>query len=108
MIRPLLRNPYITLCVPPALMLLQFLDFILLLEIGLPESMADTHGKAALCIWALFASILPTIPALLLAVRQTIYLPNKIAPALGVVFNGLYLVGFVTFFVVCFVVRTFT
>ena len=107
-LRYLSRNPYLTLCVPPILMLLQFLDFILLMEIGLPQSMADAHGRAALCIWAMFALTLFCIPAFLLAVRQVFLLPNKVAPAFGIVFNAMYLVGFAGFFVICFVVRTFT
>jgi hypothetical protein len=81
---------------------------LLLFHVGLPQSMADTHGKAALCILFLFALSLVSIPALMLAVRQVFLLPNKIAPSLGLVANGLYFILFVAFFVMCFVVRTFT
>jgi hypothetical protein len=102
------RNPFATLVVPPVLLLVQFLDMLLLFHVGLPQSMADTHGKAALCILSLFALSLISIPAGMLAVRQVFLLPNKVAPSLGVLANGCYFVGFVFFFVLCFVVRTFT
>ena len=83
------ENPFATLTVPPFLILIQFLDMILLFRLGPPESMADTHGNAALCILFPFALSLVIIPALMLAVRQVFFL-------------------FVAFFVMCFVVRTFT
>ena len=108
MIAWILRNPFATLTVPPALLLLQFLDMLLLFHVGLPQSMADTHGKAAALIGMLFALSLVSIPALLLAVRQVFLLPNKIAPSLGILANGFYFIGFFAFFVLCFVVRTFT
>jgi len=101
-------NPFATLAVPPFLLLIQFLDMLLLFRVGLPQSMADTHGKAALCILLLFALSLISIPALMLAVRQVFLLPNKVAPSLGILANGFYFVGFFAFFVLCFVVRTFT
>jgi hypothetical protein len=101
-------NPFATLAVPPLLIILQFLDMLLLFEVGLPQSMADTHGMAALLICLLFALSLPSTLAVLLAVRQVFLLPNKVGPSLGLVANGLYFVGFFAFFVLCFVVRTFT
>jgi hypothetical protein len=101
-------NPFATLAVPPFLIVLQFLDMLLLFEVGLPQSMADTHGKAGLLIALLFALSLPSTLALLLAARQVFLLPNKVAPALGLVANGFYFIGFFAFFVLCFVVRTFT
>jgi hypothetical protein len=101
-------NPFATLAVPPLLIILQFLDMLLLFEVGLPQSMADTHGKAALLICLLFALSLPSTLAVLLAVRQVFLLPNKVAPSLGIVANGFYFIGFFAFFVLCFVVRTFT
>jgi hypothetical protein len=103
-----LRNPFVTLTVPPFLLLLQFLDMLLLFQVGLPQSMADAHGKAAILIAMLFAFSLISIPALLLAVRQVFLLPNKVAPSLGILANGAYFVLFFAFFVLCFVVRTFT
>lgn len=101
-------NPFATLAVPPFLILLQFLDMLLLFEVGLPKSMADTHGSAALLICLLFALSLPSTLAVLLAVRQVFLLPNKVAPSLGLLANGFYFIGFFAFFVLCFVVRTFT
>ncbi|MBW8888430.1 MAG: hypothetical protein JF616_11800 [Fibrobacteres bacterium] len=101
-------NPFASLAVPPVLLIIQFLDLLLLFRVGLPQSMADTHGKAALCILFLFALSLISIPALMLAVRQVFLLPNKVAPSLAILANGCYFVGFVFFFVLCFVVRTFT
>ena len=108
MIRWVLNHPFATLAVPPALLLIQFFDMILLFEVGLPESMADTHGQAAILIGLLFAFSLLSIPALMLAVRQVFLLPNKVGPSLGILANGFYFLGFIFFFVLCFVVRTFT
>ncbi len=88
--------------------MVRFLDMLLLFQVGLPQSMADTHGKAALCIGLLFAFSLISIPALMLAVRQVFLLPNKVAPSLGILANVCYFVGFVCFSVLCFAVRTFT
>jgi hypothetical protein len=108
LLRWVFRNPFATLAVPPFLIVLQFLDMLLLFEVGLPQSMADTHGTAALLIALLFILSLPSTLALLLAVRQVFLLPNKIAPSLGILANGCYFIGFFAFFVLCFVVRTFT
>jgi hypothetical protein len=108
MIAWVLRNPFATLTVPPILLLLQFLDLLTLFHVGLPQSMADTHGTAGFLIAMLFAFSLISIPALLLAVRQVFLLPNKLAPSLGILANGAYFIGFFAFFVLCFVVRTFT
>ena len=108
MIGWVLRNPFATLAVPPFLILLQFLDLLLLLEVGLPQSMADTHGKAGILIALLFALSLPSNLALMLGIRQVFLLPNKLAPSLGILANGIYFIGFVAFFVLCFVVRTFS
>lgn len=108
MIKWVLNHPFATLAVPPALLILQFLVLILLFRVGLPESMTETHGKASLLIWILFSLSLPSIPTLLLAVRQVFLLPNKIAPSLGILANGAYFLGFISFFVFGFVLRTFT
>ena len=106
--RWVLSNPLATLAVPPVLILIQFLDMIWLFHVGLPQSMADTHGHAAILISLLFAFSLLSIPALMLAVRQVFLLPNKIGPSIGILANGFYFIGFFAFFVLCFVVRTFT
>ena len=103
----ILGNPFVTLCVPPALLVLQFLDFVLIQKVGLPKSMADAHAPVAICIMLLFAMTLVSIPALLLAVRQVFLLPNKVAPSLGILVNGGYLMGFIAFFVLCFVTQSF-
>jgi hypothetical protein len=107
MIAWVLRNPFASLAVPPTLILLQFLDLLLLLEVGLPESMPETQGLPGLLLGALAALSLLSVPAMLLAVRQVFMLPNKIAPSLGLVANGVYLVGFLVFFALAFMVRTF-
>jgi hypothetical protein len=108
MIAWILHNPFITLCVPPTVMVLQFLDFVLIQKLGLPKLMADAHGPVAICILLLFALNLITIPAAMLAVRQVFLLPNKIAPSLGILFNGGYLVAFIAFFILCFVTQSFS
>lgn len=101
-----LNNPFLTLCVPPVLMVLQFVTFVALYANGLPASAAETHTVAGLLIAALFALALPTVPAMLLGVRHILYDRNKVAPAMGIVFNGLYFLGFILFFVFFFVVKS--
>lgn len=102
----LVENPFLSICVPPVLMVLQFVTAVALFNNGLPESAAISHAPAALMITGFFALCLPAVPALLLGIRHVVLSSNKVAPALGIVFNGLYLVGFIGFFVMFFVVRT--
>jgi len=104
--RAFLANPFLTMCVPPVLMVLQFLTFVALYNHGLPDSAAESHVPAALLITALFALVMPSVPAMLLGARHLIYGSNKVAPALGILFNGLYLLGFVLFFVFFFIVKS--
>jgi hypothetical protein len=101
-----LDNPYVSLCTPPVLMLLQFMVGVALFNNGLPAAMTIPHTPAALMTSALFALTAFTIPAMLLGVRHLIYNPNKLAPALGILFNLAYLLGFVAFFLLVFVVKT--
>ncbi|HKP98451.1 MAG TPA: hypothetical protein VJ385_22160 [Fibrobacteria bacterium] len=101
-----LDNPYLPLCVPPVIVLLQFLVAAALFDHGLPESMMVYHTPAALMITGFFALSALAVPALLLGVRNVIYNSNKVAPALGILANLVYLVTFVAFFVLFFVVKT--
>ena len=102
----ILDNPYIPLCTPPVLIVLQFLIAVALFDHGLPESMMVYHTPAALMITSLFALSALSVPAMLLGVRNVIYNSNKLAPAIGIVANLVYLVGFASFFILVFVVKT--
>jgi hypothetical protein len=102
----IIENPYISLCTPPVLIVLQFVVAMALFNNGLPQSAAMPHAPAALLLTAFFALSLPSFPAMLLGIRHVIYGSNKVAPALGIAFNGIYLFGFLVFFVLFFVVKT--
>lgn len=99
-------NPYLSVCTPPVLILLQFVTAVALFDNGLPDSAAQPHAAAALLLTAFFALCMPAFPAMLLGIRHVLYSSNKVAPALGIVFNGVYLVVFFAFFVMFFVVKT--
>jgi hypothetical protein len=96
------------LCIPPVLLVLQFMVGVALFNNGLPESMTIPHAPAAILTSTMFALTAFSVPAMLLGIRHLIYNPNKVAPALGILFNLVYLVGFIAFFVLVFVVKTVT
>jgi hypothetical protein len=106
LIRSLLANPLATLCVPPLLILLQFLDLVAIYSIGLPKQAWTIRLGPGLLLAALFGLCMPALPAMLIGIRHLIYSPDKVTSALGVAFNGLYLLGFVLFFVFFFIVKT--
>jgi hypothetical protein len=87
-------------------MVLQFMVGVALFNTGLPKAMTIPHTPQALMTTSLFALTAFSVPAMLLGVRHLIYNPNKVAPALGILFNLVYLLGFVAFFLLVFVVKT--
>ncbi|MDB5106863.1 MAG: hypothetical protein JWP91_4552 [Fibrobacteres bacterium] len=104
----LLENPYITLCTPPVLMVLQFITAVSLFDHGLPYWSSKDTLHSGLLLTAFFGLCLPAIPAILLGIRHILYGSNKVAPALGVAFNILYILGFGLFFVMVFLTQSLT
>jgi len=104
----ILTNPYLPICTPMALAVLQFLAFILLFNSGLPFFFRKDALGSSLFLVAFFGLSMVTVPAMLLGVRQLIYSSNKFFPAIGVAFNLVYLVGFLSFFVLVFLTQTLT
>jgi hypothetical protein len=102
----ILKNPYLSLCTPPVLLVLQFITVVALLGSGLPHWNSVDTLRSALLLTAFFALFMPAIPAALLAVRHLIYDGNKVLPAVGLLFNAAYILGFTTFFVLFFVTRS--
>jgi hypothetical protein len=98
-----LDNPYIPLCTPPVLIVLQFLLALALFHDGLPDYDVRSKLSSILLTFAFFGLWGISIPALLLGVRNLIYGPNKLAPALGVALNFAYLVVFAAGFILLIV-----
>jgi hypothetical protein len=101
-----LRNPYLPLCTPPVLIVLQFLTFILLMDNGLPYYFREDAVHSSLLLVAFFALCMPAVPAILLGVRQLFLEPAKVIPAMGVLINLVYLAGFTGFFILIFLTQS--
>jgi hypothetical protein len=103
-----LKNPYLPLCTPPVLIVLQFLTFILLMDKGLPYFFLEDAVHSSLLLVAFFALCMPAVPAILLGIRQLFLEPGKLIPAMGVLLNVAYLIGFAGFFVLIFLTQSLT
>lgn len=101
-----LKNPYIPICTPPVLLVLQFVTVILLLGNGLPHWNSVDTLRSALLLTAFFALFMPAIPSSLLAVRQLANGDSKFLAVFGLLFNAAYILGFTGFFVLFFVTRS--
>ena len=101
----ILENPYIPLCVPPVCVVLQFFLAMAMLGNGLPNYMNKTAMSSIPTTGAFFALSAFTFPAIMLGIRSLIYTPNKVAPALGIALNLVYLVSFLIFFLMFIVLK---
>jgi hypothetical protein len=101
----ILDNPYIPLCVPPVCVVLQFMLALVMLGNGLPNYMTKSGMSSIPVTGAFFALSAFTFPAILLGIRNLIYNPNKVAPALGIALNLVYLVSFLIFFLMFIVLK---
>lgn len=99
----ILASPFFSICIPPALAVLQFLVMSLLLTTGFPEVPPEQKTHAGLLICALFSLCFPALIGMGWGFRQVFYSENKILSALGGAFNGLYFLGFVLFFICVFI-----
>lgn len=101
-------NPFITLWIPPALFLVQFLLLIALVRLGFPDHAGSAVLPANLLLIALFGLALPCFLGMALGVRQAFRLRAKVFPIAGVLLNGAYLVAFMLFFLFVVVLRNLT
>lgn len=101
-----LTNPYLPLCTPMVLVLLQFVTAVLLFDEGLPYYFLEDATHSSLLLVAFFALSMLAIPALLLGVRQIVLSADKVIPAMGLLLNMVYLLGFLSFFILVFVTQS--
>jgi hypothetical protein len=104
----ILTNLYLPICTPMVLIVLQFLTFIMLMDKGLPYFFLEDAMHSSLLLVAFFALSMLAFPAILLGVRHLFLDSNKVIPALGVMLNVVYLLGFFSFFVLVFLTQTLT
>jgi TRAP-type C4-dicarboxylate transport system permease small subunit len=93
------ENPYIPLCTPPTLIVIQFLLGVTLFANGMPDYIKMSGMTSIPLAGAFFGVCAFSAAAILLGLRGVIYGSNKVAPALGIAFNLVYLVVFVGFFI---------
>ncbi len=72
---------------------------------GLPDYVTKSRMSSIPVTGMFFALCAFTVPAIMLGTRNLIYGSNKVAPALGIVLNLIYLVSFVAFFLMFIVLK---
>ena len=102
----LLTNPYLPLCTPMVLVVLQFVTAILLFDKGLPYYFVEDVLHSSLLLVAFFALSMPAVPAMILGVRQIVLSDSKVIPAMGLLLNLVYFVGFLSFFILVFLTQS--
>jgi hypothetical protein len=101
-------NPSVTLWLPPALFLVQFLLLIALVRLGFPDHTGPAVLPVNLLLVALFGLVFLCFFGMALGVRQAFRLQAKAMPIAGILLNGGYLVGFSLFFLFVVVLRNLT
>lgn len=101
-------NPFVTLCLPPAVFLAQFLLLVLLASYGFPDHPPESKVAVSLLLIGLFGLSFLCFGGIALGVRQAFLLPSKAFPVVGVLVNGAYLAGFSLFFLFVLVLRNLT
>lgn len=101
----ILDNPYIPVCTPLVLVVIQFLLITSILGGGVPDYMTKSRMTSIPLTGAFFGVCAFSAVALMLGIRGVIYGKNKLAPALGIALNLIYLVGFVVFFIMLIVLK---
>ena len=88
------------------LVVLQFVTAVLLFDKGLPYYFLDDATHSSLLLVAFFGLSMLAVPALLLGVRQIVLSADKVIPAMGLLLNLVYLLGFLSFFILVFVTQS--
>lgn len=101
-----LANPYVPLCTPLVLVVLQFVTGVLLFEKGLPYYFLEDALHSSLLLVAFFSLSMPAVPAMLLGVRQIVLSSDKVIPAIGLLLNLVYFLGFLSFFILVFLTQS--
>jgi hypothetical protein len=103
-----LKNPYLPLCTPPVLIVLQFLAFVMLMDEGLPYFFRKDALHSSLLLVVFFSLCALSVPAMLIAIRQLFLGTEKLLSGLGLLFNIGYLLGFGAFFILVFLTQSLT
>lgn len=101
-----LTNLYVPLCTPLVLVVLQFVTAVLLFDEGLPYYFRADAVWSSLLLVGFFVLSMLAVPAILLGVRQIVLSANKVIPAMGLLFNTVYLLGFLSFFILIFLTQS--
>lgn len=111
-IKSLLRwidtNSGFTLFIPPALFLVQFLLLLTLVSLGFPDHGADSKVAVSLLLVTLFGLNFICVFGMVLGVRQAFILNSKVFPVIGILANGIYMAGFILFFLFIVVLQNLT
>lgn len=111
-LKPILRwidtNPGVTLFIPPALFLVQFLLLLVLVSLGFPDHGADRKVAVSLLLVTLFGLNFICVFGMALGVRQAFLLDAKVFPVIGILANGIYMSGFILFFLFIVVLQNLT
>ncbi|MDB5048861.1 MAG: hypothetical protein JWO30_1932 [Fibrobacteres bacterium] len=87
------------------LIVLQFLVILGVLGGGVPDYMTRSRMTSIPLTGAFFGLWAFCFPAIMLGIRNLIYSPHKVAPALGIALNLVYMVGFLIFFLMLIVLK---
>lgn len=101
----ILDNPYIPLCTPPVLVVIQFILIVSILGGGVPDYMIKARMTSIPLTGAFFGVCAFSVPATFIGIRGVIYGKNKLAPALGIALNVAYLISFIVFFIMLIVLK---
>ncbi len=83
--------------------MVQFILAAKLFSLGFPNLKSNNAVKGGWLIVSLFISSMPILLGALWGGRQILYQNQKIIAALGMLFNALYFIGFVIFYMCIFV-----
>lgn len=101
-------NPGFTLFIPPALFLIQFLLLLVLVSLGFPDHGPEQKVAVSLLLVTIFGLNFICVFGMALGVRQAFVLETKVFPVVGVVANGVYMAGFILFFLFIIVLQNLT
>lgn len=98
-----MQSPFFVFCIPPLIAMVQFLLAAKLFSLGFPNLEPDNSIKGGWLIVSLFVCITPTLLGAFWGARQILYQKQKIIAALGMLFNVLYFIGFLVFYLGIFI-----
>ncbi len=98
-----LSNSFLLYCIPPIVVVLQFLLLMELLGTGFPNVQPELKVRSGFAIVGLFGVNFFCLLGTGLGVRQVLTGKSKMVSALGAAFNGFYFLVFILFFVCIFI-----